>query len=207
MSNELDGFYKEVDALLKFQKDFESKNKIDFEIEFIKLHNFLLDYSDKLNKLPRNILENLELQIQFVFIEYNTLTQIKRKKLQFEYLRLKEVKLNIEKLIKEEGNNKNTFQDVFEGIDDSAFKLFKKFINRHYLDPYTDFSFIFQYMKKDGYIGDLKHKVFIKWLYENNYIKEKDFQKFMEKSGFRAYSKLNDSSRLNTYLEIKKSLF
>jgi len=205
MNKELDDFYQEVDDLLKFHKNLKLKGEIDFESKFVKFHNYLLDNSHKLKTLPKKILENFDLQIQFYLLEYNTQSQVDRRKLQFELIRIKEINLIIRELI---GIAKpNPYEGVFKGDDDKSFRLFEKFIKKHYLNPFTDFSFIFQYMKNDGYILDLKHKFFMEWLYENSFIQEKDFRKFMDRLNFTALSKLNDSSRLNSYLEIKEAIF
>ena len=77
-------------------------------------------------------------------------------------------------LYKQKLNELPIMTDNFKHIyDDSIFKnnnaflIFTEFINNDVPDPLTDFSFIFQNLKKDNLIHSLKHKEFYNWLLAN----------------------------------------
>jgi len=112
--------------------------------------------------------------------------------------------IEIDKNIKSE--SKNPFPLIFTGDNDKTFVLFEKFVTTHIIDKYTDFSFIFQQMKHNGYISDIKHLKFMKWLNENNYISEKEYEGFKEKNTFKSLNKCSFGTRLNLYLKLKEEI-
>ena len=97
----------------------------------------------------------------------------------------------------------NPHPTIFTGIDNKNFTLFETFTKYHVLDKYVDFSFIFQQMKFNGYILDIKHLKFMKWLHENNYLTEKEYFDFQIEKGFRALNKCAFGTRVNLYLKLQ----
>lgn len=99
----------------------------------------------------------------------------------------------------------NLFTTIFKGDTNLAFLLFQKFIENDIADPYTDYSFIFQQMKKDNLITDVKHKTFYSWLFEQKYITESDFDKFEINRNLKSLQKSHSEKRLNKYLRLKEA--
>jgi hypothetical protein len=102
--------------------------------------------------------------------------------------------------------NQNPFPLIFTGIDNKAFTLFETFAKRHVLDKFIDFSFIFQQMKFNGYISDIKHLKFMKWLHENNYLTNNEYSFFIEQSTFRTLKKCAFGTRVDLYLKLKSEI-
>ncbi|WP_420287230.1 hypothetical protein VT569_03140 [Flavobacterium psychrophilum] len=101
----------------------------------------------------------------------------------------------------------NPHPTIFTGIDNKNFTLFETFTKHHILDKYVDFSFIFQQMKFNGYILDIKHLKFMKWLHENNYITQKEYSEdFLIEKGFRSLKKCAYGTRVNSYLKLQDSI-
>ncbi|EKT4509603.1 hypothetical protein AAIP42_001003 [Flavobacterium psychrophilum] len=102
----------------------------------------------------------------------------------------------------------NPHPTIFTGIDNKNFTLFETFTKHHiFLKAYVDFSFIFQQMKFNGYILDIKHLKFMKWLRENNYITQKQYSEdFLIEKGFRTLKKCAFGTRVNLYLELQDSI-
>lgn len=103
-------------------------------------------------------------------------------------------------------NQQNPFPSIFTGIDDKTFNLFKTFTKEHNIDPYIDFSFIFQQMKYNGYILDIKHVKFMDWLKEYKYINENEYSKFKIEKSLRSLKKCAFGTRLDLYLKLQKRI-
>ena len=102
------------------------------------------------------------------------------------------------------------FSYVTRKDDDSIFKnnnaflIFTEFINNDVPDPLTDFSFIFQNLKKDNLIHSLKHKEFYNWLLEKEFITNRDYCIIDNNNGFKSLSKCFSSKRSNKYIRLKE---
>jgi len=105
-----------------------------------------------------------------------------------------------------ETENKNPFPRIFTGDNNKTFTLFEAFTNNHIIDKYIDFSFIFQQMKHNGYILDIKHLKFMEWLNKNNYLTEKEYEDFKVKNSFRSLSKCAVGTRLNLYYKLQEDI-
>lgn len=100
----------------------------------------------------------------------------------------------------------NPFPLIFTGTNNKTFSLFETFTKQHILDKYIDFSFIFQQMKFNGYISDIKHLKFMEWLNENNYITEKEYSDFKIEKSFRSLKKCAFGTRVDLYLKLQKEI-
>lgn len=114
-------------------------------------------------------------------------------------------------LYKQKLNELPIMTDNFKHIyDDSIFKnnnaflIFTEFINNDVPDPLTDFSFIFQNLKKDNLIHSLKHKEFYNWLLEKEFITNRDYCIIDNNNGFKSLSKCFSSKRSNKYIRLKE---
>ena len=103
-------------------------------------------------------------------------------------------------------NQQNPFPLIFSGIDNKTFTLFETFTKEHVIDPYVDFSFIFQQMKYNGYISDIKHVKFMNWLKENQFINDKEHADFIYQNSFRSLRKCAFGTRVDLYLKLQKRI-
>lgn len=103
-------------------------------------------------------------------------------------------------------NSQNPYPLIFTGIDNKTFSLFEAFTKQHILEPYIDFSFIFQQMKFNGYILDIKHLKFMQWLHENNYLNDKEYSAFKIEKSFRSLKKCAFGTRVNLYLQLQNNI-
>ncbi|MGV0966379.1 hypothetical protein [Empedobacter falsenii] len=87
--------------------------------------------------------------------------------------------------------------------NENAYKLFLEFTN-NITNPYIDYSFIFQQMKLDILIYDMRHNKFIGWLIEKEFIKGKVIDEFNINGGLRTLKKSTNTYRLNTYINLKE---
>lgn len=102
----------------------------------------------------------------------------------------------------------NPFPEIFKGFDNRNYLLFKNYTEKHIIDKYADYSFIIQKMKKDEsrILKQLTHLEIMKWLKDNNFINDKDYEIFIGKGSF-ATQYLNKADRINNYNLIIKELF
>lgn len=81
-----------------------------------------------------------------------------------------------------------------------VFNCFELYINRnHIVEPYIDYSYLFQRLKKEKLILDIKHFPFMEWLKEKGYIKELLFEEFLKKESFRSLKKSFSIQRENNF--------
>lgn len=127
----------------------------------------------------------------------------------FEFFCIRQLEKYVSELINKKSGNPQTnpFPDIFIGTDNKPYLLFKSFVENHLIDKYTDFSFIFQQMKFNNYISDVKHFYFMKWLKSNNFITEKEYMDFEIEKGFKSLGKCKSDARLNYYIKLKEKIF
>lgn len=104
--------------------------------------------------------------------------------------------------------NTNPFPEIFVGDDDKAFNVFNDFAKEIVTDFYLDYSFIFQMMiskKENLIIKRYPHLLFMKWLFDKDYIKDFTYDDFIGKASFT--SKANRSNRPTRYYVIKARYF
>ncbi|TXD49200.1 hypothetical protein [Polaribacter sp. IC073] len=81
---------------------------------------------------------------------------------------------------------------------DNFYISFKIYTEKHIIEQYVDYSYLFQRMKFEKMIYEIKHKEFAKWLLENKFINEKTMEKINE-SGFRSLNKSESGQRMNNF--------
>lgn len=86
--------------------------------------------------------------------------------------------------------------DVFKSID-----TYKSFIEycKHIIDPYKDFSYLFQRMLHEKLIHKKTHFEYFDWLKNNKFINDKDYDKFYVKSCFVSFNKSTSANRENNF--------
>lgn len=178
-------------------------NFINYEIRF---HFFEVEHnSEAMNTINSNLFKNCfrykcknETLVNFCvqLIEFIKLSEILNE----------EKKIPISNKTQSETDNKNPFPQIFTGENDKTFTLFQEFTKNHIINKYIDFSFIFQQMKYQEYVLDIKHLNFMEWLHQNKHINEKEYNNFKIEKSFRSLKKCASGSRLNLYLKLKEEI-
>ena len=147
-----------------------------------------LPYENSLLKLNKTINENLD-------YKFKNNTNFLDKYL--EYLE-KKSKYRIPDFYKEENTTVLSFpQHIF--LNNKAYMFFKDYIKLYIVNPYIDYSYLFQRMRSEKLIIAETHKEFIKWLYKAKYITEKTYSFFDIKGHFRTEYKTYTSARQAYY--------
>jgi hypothetical protein len=76
---------------------------------------------------------------------------------------------------------------------------FNKYCDRHIIDPYPDYSYLFQRLKHEKLIYHIKHFDFMTWLNDEGYISSKYFDIFINNESFRSLSKSYSKDRYNNF--------
>jgi hypothetical protein len=92
---------------------------------------------------------------------------------------------------------KNSHLDIFKSGE--VYGNFIKYIQVYIVEPYVDYSYLFQRMLNEKLIHRIKHKDFVEWLKENRLIKNKDYVAFFEKGGFYSLKKSTSVHRENNF--------
>lgn len=87
-------------------------------------------------------------------------------------------------------------------IDVKSFDCFENYVKLHIIEPYSDYSFLFQMLKHYKLIKTMKHLEFMIWLYDNNYIKENTKELLISFGCFKSKSKSFATFRQNNFNNI-----
>lgn len=91
----------------------------------------------------------------------------------------------------------NPFPDIFKSID--IYNSFKEYSNKYIIDPYKDYSYLFQRMLYEKLIHKKKLLEYINWLKEVEIISPATHQKFFEKGGLDSLKKSTSANRENNF--------
>lgn len=110
--------------------------------------------------------------------------------------------LKKEKKQKKDNKHENSvdWKDIFK--EKSTYKQFLKYIKKHIVNGFVDYSYLFQKMKQLELVFNHKHFKYIDWLNENNFITEKDYDEFVKNAGFRSLGKSYSEQRENNFSNI-----
>lgn len=102
--------------------------------------------------------------------------------------------------------NHTSFENLYPEFfkSNQIYEKFMTYSSNHIIEPYRDYSYLFQRLKKEELIFDVKHKKFIDWLISQNLITKKDYDIFIDNGGFRSYSKSYHVERENNFNNIFK---
>ena len=108
--------------------------------------------------------------------------------------------LKIEKENEKEDKQDNSLDnkldsDYFKG---NFYINFKDYTEKHIIEEYVDYSYLFQRMIHLKMIHNVKHREFAKWLLENKLINEKTMEKIVD-NGFRSLDKSESIQRMNNF--------
>lgn len=88
--------------------------------------------------------------------------------------------------------------------DYNTLKLFELYIDKHIIEPYVDYSYLFQRLLKKKLIHRIRQQTFMKWLKEEKYITESIYDKFLQNESFRTLKKSYSKHRENNFNNIFK---
>lgn len=164
-----------------------------------------LDYYEKIKYMID--IKYISLQNEALFVDKKDVTIASKIDLEIDKLgQLRKLEIDEKKTGTPSSENKNPFPLIFTGDDTKSFTLFDTFTKQHLIDKYIDFSFIFQQMKYNGYISDVKHVKFMNWLKENQYITDKEYSYFIEQNSFRSLKKCAFGTRVDLYLKLEEDI-
>lgn len=89
----------------------------------------------------------------------------------------------------------------------ASFKLFEDYAASFIIEPYVDYSFIFQQLKEEKLIHPISHQEFMLWLKTAGHTTAKENDLLLEKGHFRSLSKSTNQARLNNYYKLKDKYF
>ena len=76
---------------------------------------------------------------------------------------------------------------------------FNKYLKLHIVEPYVDYSYLFQRMLKENIIVKTSHLDFTNWLFDNQHISENIKDLIIKNNGFRSLSKSHSTQRENNF--------
>lgn len=216
------------------------ENAIERILEYIKTHNvnnesyfvlakriniLLSEFQNKIIEKGfkiENGFENEEIKDMYKRIALRVEPNIEKKYLPHAYelekkfkkfIKIKAVEPKVKKNIIKKSDfifEENPYPDIFTGIDNKNYLIFKSFTEKYIIDRYNDFSFIIQKMKNEKRITRISHFDLMKWLRENNFISENTFETFIKKGTFTTKA-LQKAERQNSYdliiIDIDKRYF
>lgn len=83
-----------------------------------------------------------------------------------------------------------------------SFDKFEEYVKNYIIEPYADYSYLFQRMLKLKIIKPITHLDFAEWLFENNYITEITKDEIIKNRGFRSLEKSSSLQRENNFNNI-----
>lgn len=187
------------------QDELDTLNQFIEEAEKIKMdeatnirnqkHSHLKNFEYEFLKLKYGHYEKKEYLDYYSFFNGITPTVKAKYFLYKDYLE-NEIRILEKESIKEQEFNKS-IQLYFS--NKTSYNNFIKYTELHIIEPYVDFSYLFQRMKSEQMILKTKQLDFINWLFENEYIKEKTKDLCLQNRGFRSLNKSSSINRENNF--------
>lgn len=187
-----EAFYYIRNRIITIEESQEINEQIEVENKRLSIINMGISINEKFKERELEEEKCIEL--------LNNLLATGSKFLEFLKNRLKEIED-----VKPE--NKNPFPLIFTGNDDKAYNVFMDF-KKIITDYYPDYSFVFQKMKAKTEMlieKRCRHKEFMDWLLENEYISKTVYNDFIERESFS--TKYDRGMRATQYNRIKEKHF
>tara|TARA_R100000935_G_C2838463_1_gene169585 strand:- start:2085 stop:2831 length:747 start_codon:yes stop_codon:yes gene_type:complete len=106
--------------------------------------------------------------------------------------------LNIDEHFIKKVNSLYPFKDM------ETYSNFIDYTKHFIIDPYIDYSYLFQRLKNENYIEAIQHKKFAKWMRDQNLMTEKNYNEIIEKDCFYSFDKSTNGNRENNFNMIFK---
>lgn len=120
-----------------------------------------------------------------------------------DYSKIQETKKEIDVLFVEvfDIENKKTKINPYPYLFKDANTYFKfiEYTQKHIVEHYSDYSYLFQRLLNDELIYPTKHLEFMKWLHKEQFITLKYFELFTEKINFKSFKKSTSIQRENNF--------
>lgn len=190
------------------QPNLQLENSIQF---FNKVNHNLVSELDVLNFIERatndekHKLEILAKDIETFEIDFTSKEIVESyfsvhnvKSISELFTKFKELVFNkINKQPQQINNLRTSLNNIF--IETAFNEKFNNYLKLHIVEPYVDYSYLFQRMLKENIIVKTKHLDFINWLFENQHISENIKDLFIKNNGFRSLSKSFSTQRENNF--------
>ena len=188
---------KERKRLIKKISLYQFIVKVDIEEFDIQInkddYKNLLDYI-KIELFEKNDLQELKKENAKYLTQYFK-TINKSIWIAFYNIKIEELK-NGKKIV--ETNDFYPFEDI------EKYNIFIEYVKLHIVEPYLDYSYLYQRLLERKFIKYIKQKDFMKWLFENDFINEKTFYSFDEKNQFYTLIKSTTPQRENNFNNLFK---
>lgn len=168
-------------------------NMLDFVINEKEITIFYLEFLHV--KKHNEGIDDFEDELIKFLTSYHIYLNEKKRKYPVELSQRKKV------FIKE---TKNPYTDIFKGDNNTNFLIFKTYTQKHIIDRYADYSFLFQKMIKENRLHKVRHLNFMEWLKTNQFISENVYDEFISKGVFS--TKYNSAQRENNYYNVINDL-
>lgn len=96
--------------------------------------------------------------------------------------------------------NENPYPDLFKSHE--IYFGFEKYVIKHIVDPYIDYSYLFQRLLHEKLIHKFKLKDYAEWIWKRNLISEKTYNLILDKNGFYSLGKSTTPERENNFNNI-----
>ena len=199
---------------LRFHKNY-NKEKIqqyfkDFKIteaEFLSWNNVIDETIDLYLILDTHISwigPNMEPDVSvYPFLNYYDNYDIQAIQYHFqEYIKDHYVKEMISFLANRFINRQESTDDYFPFRRKIYLEYFNEYTNRHIIDDFVDYSYLFQRLNEKGMIYNMEHKKFMHWLFDKDYITQNQYKKFIVKNSFYTLRKSTKAERENNFNNI-----
>ncbi len=95
---------------------------------------------------------------------------------------------------------KNPYPDLFKTYE--VYECFMEYTKKHIVDPYSDYSYLYQRLLETKKIHLIKHKPFISWLCNEGFISERLKESFLDKTGLESLRNSRSAQRENNFNNI-----
>ncbi|WCM40857.1 hypothetical protein MG290_07675 [Flavobacterium sp. CBA20B-1] len=205
--NEYDFIIEEIQRIENAENEYKKLCSLDKKtlFEVIKREDYRGFKTKDFNQCSTSIIDHVVKSfLNQKYVQLRNVSGINKNYLQYKLKHFESIyKLKIDK-IHDNNRVKNQYEDIFKGDDNTNFLIFKTYAEKHIIDFYADFSFIFQRMIKEERLHKIKHFDFMNWLKTSDYISEKVYDDFIKKGTFS--TKYNSAQRENNYNNILNDL-
>lgn len=207
--NEYDFIIEEIQKIENAENEYKYLCSLDEKVIFekIKKDDYRGFKKEDFNQLSNEVIKNvIRSFLNHKYVQLRNISGINKNYLQYKLKHFESIyKLKIDR-IHDNNRVKNQYEDIFKGDDNANFLIFKTYAEKHIIDFYADYSFLFQKMKSktENRLHNVKHLDFMMWLKNHNYISEKVYDDFIKKGTFS--KKYNSAQRENNYNNILNDL-
>lgn len=200
-------FIPELQWTNTIYKDLYNILERDFALTKVSMGDYF--FEQYVNDIKEN-LNRIENEVN-AYILNNNFDKIQKEQI-FYHKPLLENRIN--ELTREYNSKKASTEELSQQINNSAASLntifiettsnekFNNYLKLHIIEPYVDYSYLFQRMLKENIIVKIKHLDFVNWLFNNKHITENIKDLILKNNGFRSLKKSYSIQRENNFNNI-----